>query len=102
MTILVLIFGEVLPEILCKVSCRKNGVVCGICTFCIYRCYDPVREDFRCIISGMKPKTEAPSVTEDELKYIIDEIEEEGVLEEQESDLVLSACSLMKLPSTTF
>ncbi|MGN0631372.1 MAG: hemolysin family protein, partial [Ruminococcus sp.] len=38
-----------------------------------------------------KSEDETPSVTEDELKYIIDEIEEEGVLEEQESDLVLSA-----------
>ena len=32
-----------------------------------------------------------PSVTEDELKCIINEIEEEGVLEESESDLVRSA-----------
>lgn len=38
-----------------------------------------------------KSGSDAPSVTEDELKYIIDEIEEEGVLEEQESDLVRSA-----------
>jgi CBS domain containing-hemolysin-like protein len=38
-----------------------------------------------------KSKDDTPSVTEDELKYIIDEIEEEGVLEEQESDLVISA-----------
>jgi CBS domain containing-hemolysin-like protein len=34
---------------------------------------------------------EAPSVTEDELKYMIDEIEEQGVIEEQESELVKSA-----------
>ena len=33
----------------------------------------------------------APSVTEDELKYMIDEIEEQGVIEEQESELVKSA-----------
>ena len=32
-----------------------------------------------------------PSVTEDELKYIIESIEEEGVLEQQESELVQSA-----------
>ncbi len=32
-----------------------------------------------------------PSVTEEELKYIIEEIEDEGVLEEQESELVQSA-----------
>lgn len=32
-----------------------------------------------------------PSVTEEELKYIVESIEQEGVLEEQESDLVQSA-----------
>ena len=36
-------------------------------------------------------KENSPSVTEEELKYIIEEIEDEGVLEEQESDLVRSA-----------
>ena len=36
-------------------------------------------------------KNSQPSVTEEELKYIIEEIEDEGVLEEQESDLVKSA-----------
>ncbi len=34
---------------------------------------------------------ESPTVTEDELKYMIDEIEEEGIIEEQESELVKSA-----------
>ncbi len=34
---------------------------------------------------------EKPSVTEEELKYIIESIEEEGVLEQDESDLVQSA-----------
>ena len=38
-----------------------------------------------------RSKKRQPSVTEEELKYIIDEIEDEGVLEEQESDLVRSA-----------
>lgn len=37
-----------------------------------------------------------PSVTEDELKYIIESIEEEGVLEQQESELVQSALELMR------
>ena len=36
-------------------------------------------------------KKDSPSVTEDELKYIIESIEEEGILEEQESELVQSA-----------
>ena len=38
-----------------------------------------------------KNKEKSPTVTEDELKYIVESIEEEGVLEEQESELVQSA-----------
>jgi len=38
-----------------------------------------------------KSSKDEPSVTEDELKYMIDEIEEQGVIEEQESELVKSA-----------
>lgn len=34
---------------------------------------------------------DAPSVTENELKYIVESIEEEGVLEESESEMVRSA-----------
>jgi CBS domain containing-hemolysin-like protein len=40
------------------------------------------------------PEHEHPSVTEEELKYIIDEIREEGVLENEESKLVRSALDL--------
>ncbi len=36
-------------------------------------------------------KEDKPSVTEEELKYLVESIEEEGVLEETESDLVRSA-----------
>jgi len=42
-------------------------------------------------LTGTKKGAESPSVTEDELKYIIESIEEEGILEESESNLVQSA-----------
>ena len=41
--------------------------------------------------SLISKEDETPSVTEDELKFMIDEIEEQGIIEEQESDLVKSA-----------
>ena len=53
-----------------------------------------------CIVFGKMQKTlnasedsekKAPSITEEELLYFIESIEEEGVLEEQESNLVQSA-----------
>ena len=46
---------------------------------------------FNKLASAISKDEEAPSVTEDELKYMIDEIEEQGVIEEQESNLVKSA-----------
>ncbi len=51
----------------------------------------PVTFIFRQLQKLFASDDSQPSVTEDELKYIIDEIEEQGVLEEQESDLVRSA-----------
>ena len=91
MTILVLIFGEVLPKSYAKSHAEKLAlsVASALSAFTIIM--TPFVKIFDVLSRALKPKTEAPSVTEDELKYIIDEIEEEGVLEEQESDLVLSA-----------
>lgn len=44
------------------------------------------------LVTGwFRTENKNPSVTEEELKYIIEEIEDEGVLEEQESELVQSA-----------
>ena len=42
-------------------------------------------------LKRMHKNEKTPSVTEDELKYIIESIEEEGVLEQQERELVQSA-----------
>ena len=41
-------------EILCKIPCGEIGVVCGICTFCIYYHHDTVCENLRCIIPGIE------------------------------------------------
>lgn len=82
---------EVLPKSYAKSHAEKLAlsVASALSAFTIIM--TPFVKIFDVLSRALKPKTEAPSVTEDELKYIIDEIEEEGVLEEQESDLVLSA-----------
>lgn len=95
MTVLVLIFGEILPKTIAKENAEKLALsFCGILNVLII-VLSPVSAVFSCIQKAvLKVCTSgrsAPSVTEDELKYIIDEIEGEGVLEEQESDLVRSA-----------
>ncbi len=95
MTLLVLIFGEILPKSIAKQHADKMAFMLSPFLNLFIIVLTPVT-----VIFGSLQKlaarlfgngSDAPSVTEDELKYIIDEIEEEGVLEEQESELVRSA-----------
>ena len=94
MTVLVLIFGEILPKSIAKENAEKLSLAAaGILGF-IIKLISPLSAVFMLLkkaVSRLYKSSSQPSVTEDELKYIISEIEEEGVLEEQESDLVRSA-----------
>ena len=91
-TVLVLIFGEVLPKSYAKRNAEKLALLFAKpLSFLVI-----ILKPFVLILNKMSSmlssgSEEAPSVTEDELKYMIDEIEEQGVIEEQESELVKSA-----------
>lgn len=95
MTVLVLIFGEILPKSLAKENAESFSMAMSaplsvfiiIVTPAIWF-FSGIKKLANKMLGGSKRQ---PSVTEEELKYIIDEIETEGVLEEQESDLVRSA-----------
>ncbi len=96
LTIVVLVCGEVIPK---NFAIENNEQIClafaGVLrffmiiftpiTFLLLRLTDGVKK------LSSKNKEKSPTVTEDELKYIVESIEEEGVLEEQESELVQSA-----------
>ena len=95
MTVLVLTFGEILPKSMAKQSADSYAVgTSGILSFICW-ILTPISFLFLQLQKLMqklfKSKENSPSVTEDELKYIIDEIEDEGVLEKNESTLVRSA-----------
>lgn len=89
-TILVLIFCEVLPKSYAKRNAEKLALLFATPLSILVIIFKPFVMFFNALSSMFKGE-EAPSVTEDELKYMIDEIEEQGVIEEQESDLVKSA-----------
>lgn len=95
MTVLVLIFGEVLPKSIAKENAEPVSLVFSGPLSVLARVLTPVTWLFSQLKKGlsrlMRTSGQQPSVTEDELKFIIDESEEQGVLEEQESDLVKSA-----------
>lgn len=94
-TLLVLTFGEVIPK--CLGREMSDGIV--LHTALILKVMTYVLMPLILFFTGIKTlfmklahiKKTSPSVTEDELKYIIESIEEEGILEEQESELVQSA-----------
>ena len=94
-TLLVLTFGEVIPK--CLGREMSDGIV--LHTAGILKILTYVLTPLVYFFTGIKSlfmkianiKKDSPSVTEDELKYIIETIEEEGILEEQESELVQSA-----------
>ncbi len=95
MTVLVLIFGEITPKSVAKQNAEKFAMgFAGLLGFLSWL-MTPISSLFMFIQRGasrlFKSSADSPSVTEDELKYIIEEIEDEGVLEEKESDLVRSA-----------
>ena len=94
-TLLVLTFGEVIPKCIGKE--KSDGIV--LHTGLILKGLTTILMPLVLLFTGLKSlvmkighiKKSSPSVTEDELKYIIESIEEEGILEEQESELVQSA-----------
>lgn len=94
LTVIILIFGEVMPKSIAKdkaeaVSMTSSGFL---------QVLTVLFKPFIFLFNGLKKLTEKftkseaqPSVTEQELKVIVEEIESEGVLEDHESQLVRSA-----------
>ena len=95
MTVLVLIFGEILPKSLAKENAEGFSMLMAAPLSAAMFLLTPAIWFFGMIKKLVQKltggKSSQPAFTEEELKYIIDESETEGVLEEQESDLVRSA-----------
>lgn len=95
MTVLVLIFGEIIPKSLAKENSESFSILMAAPLSVFMFIITPITAVFMGIKNGVSKivgkKNDQPSVTEEELKYIVDEIEDEGVLESQESELVRSA-----------
>ena len=90
-TVLVLVFCEALPKSYAKRNAEKLALAFASLLSALVTLFKPAVFLLNKLSSLMDNGKEAPSVTEDELKYMIDEIEEQGVIEEQESELVKSA-----------
>lgn len=94
-TLLVLIFGEIIPKCIGKEKSEAVALNTAIILKGIMIVLTPLSFLFIAIKTGalklLNIRNDSPAVTEDELKYIIEHSENEGVLEEEESEMVQSA-----------
>ena len=94
-TLLVLTFGEVISKCLAKENCDAFSLSTAGLLRALMIILTPLVFVFiklKALALKMAGGHEdTPSVTENELKYIVESIEEEGVLEESESEMVRSA-----------
>ena len=93
-TVLVLVFCEVMPKSYAKRNAEKLALAFSPPLSALVTVLKPLvwlLNRLSSLSARSSGGSAAPSVTEDELKYMIDEIEEQGVIEEQESELVKSA-----------
>lgn len=93
-TVVVLIFGEVMPKSIAKDYAEGVCMCVSAVISFLMLIFTPFSAMFILLKKGMSKlfrKNDSVSVTEEELMAIIDEIEDEGVLEQQESNLVRSA-----------
>lgn len=102
MTIIILITGEILPKSLAKAQPEKFAVkVAGIMFFLMKLLY-PIVICFYGLQKLCTRKKEAENeqnttFTEDELESIIDTMQEEGVLEDSESDIIQGAIKIKEV-----
>ena len=95
MTVAIIIFGEIIPKNIANEFSEGVSMAIAYPLFGLITLLTPIVW----LLIGLKNiviklcggTKDAPTMTEEELKYIIDEIEDEGVLDENESDLVKSA-----------
>ncbi len=90
MTIVVLIFGEILPKSIAKEKAETTVLRFAGILFLLMKILYPVV----IVFIGLKKlmfknvKNEQPTVTESELESIIDTMEEEGVIDAEDADLI--------------
>lgn len=94
-TLLVLTFGEIIPKCFGKEKSDSISMAAAKILRIIITVLTPIIFVFSAIktlaLKLFRVKQDDTTVTEDELKIIVESIEEQGVLEEQESQMVRSA-----------
>jgi putative hemolysin len=96
-TLLIIIFGEILPKSLAKERAESYSLAISGVLFWLIKIFTPISYLFIKLKSGVtklfkkRDLEELPSVTEEEIKTIIDISEEEGVIDKEERELIVNS-----------
>lgn len=96
MTIIILIFGEILPKSISKAYPDKVALKFSGFLYFLMKVLTPISFLFGLLqkVVTRKNKNDAPTVTEDELESIIDTMNEEGVIDNDEADILQGAIDI--------
>ena len=93
-TVVVFIFGEMIPKSLAGDRSESMGLLFALPLRLLMKLFTPIVAVFSLLnklVSRFFKGEEEPSITEDELYDIIETVEEEGVVDEEQSDMLKSA-----------
>lgn len=96
MTIIVLIFGEILPKAYAKHNPEKFALGVSGIIFVYMKIIYIIALPFYALqkLVLRKKQVEEPTITEDEFESIVDTMEEEGVLDSENADMIQSVLDL--------
>ena len=96
MTIIVLIFGEIMPKAAGKINGEKLALRFSGVLYFLMKLLTPITFVFLALQNKMvKTKVDdTPTVTEDELESIIDTMQEEGVIDSDDAELIQGVLEL--------
>jgi len=94
MTIVILIFGEILPKAMAKMNPEKTALRLAPVLYVLMKVLYVICVPFNLMQKALVKKTEGkqkPTVTEDELETIVETMEDEGVIDEENADIIFGA-----------
>ena len=94
MTIVILIFGEILPKAFAKANPEGVALKLAPILFVVMKIMFVFCAPFNLLqkaIKGKQKENKKPTITEDELEDIVETMEDEGVIDEQNAEIIFGA-----------